>query len=58
MTLDPSGKVLFVANEESDAIVSFHVDQVSGRLTPTGQALQTGSPVCLVFGASDGRATV
>jgi 6-phosphogluconolactonase len=57
MTLDPSGQVLFVANEESDTIVSFHVDQVSGGLTPAGQVLETGSPVCLLFGPSDGGAT-
>jgi 6-phosphogluconolactonase len=56
MTLDPSGQVLFVANEESDTIVSFHIDQVSGGLTSTGQVLETGSPVCLVFGTSNGEA--
>lgn len=50
MTLDPTGKVMFVANEASDTIVSFHIDQASGGLTPTGQVLETGSPVCLLFG--------
>jgi 6-phosphogluconolactonase len=51
MTLDPSGTILFVANEASDTIVSFRVDQATGALTPTGQVLETGSPVCILFAA-------
>jgi 6-phosphogluconolactonase len=57
MTLDPSGHVLFIANEASDTIVSFHIDQASGRLTQTGQKLETGSPVCVLFGPSGREAT-
>jgi 6-phosphogluconolactonase len=52
ITFDPSGQVLFVANEGSDTIVLFQVDQESGALTPTGQVLETGSPVCILFNAS------
>ncbi|HWK46942.1 MAG TPA: lactonase family protein [Stellaceae bacterium] len=55
MTLDPSGRVLFVANEASHTIVSFHVDQASGALTPTGRVLETGSPVCILFGDAGNR---
>jgi 6-phosphogluconolactonase len=53
MTLDPSGELLFVANEGSDTIVSFHVNQQSGALTPTGFAVATGSPVCILFGQTN-----
>jgi 6-phosphogluconolactonase (cycloisomerase 2 family) len=48
--LDPSGRFLYAANQNSDTVVTFQVDQESGTLTPTGQVIQTGSPVCIVFG--------
>lgn len=47
--LDPSGKFLYVANEDSDTIVAFVIDQSHGTLLPTGQVIETGSPVCIVF---------
>ena len=49
MTLDPSGAVLYAANENSDTIVPFRVDAGTGRLSRMGDAIQTGSPVCIVF---------
>jgi 6-phosphogluconolactonase (cycloisomerase 2 family) len=57
MTLDPSGEILFVANEGSDTVVSFRVDQATGALTPTGNVLETGSPVCVLFGPAPGEQT-
>jgi 6-phosphogluconolactonase len=47
ITLDPESKRLFVANERTDTIVEF--DITSDGLRPTGQIIQTGSPVCIVF---------
>lgn len=47
--LDPQGRHLYVANERSDTIVQFAVDQESGMLRRTGQVIATGSPVCIVF---------
>jgi 6-phosphogluconolactonase (cycloisomerase 2 family) len=47
--IDPSGEWLYAANENSDSIVSFKFDAESGSLTPTGQVIATGSPVCIVF---------
>jgi 6-phosphogluconolactonase (cycloisomerase 2 family) len=47
--LTPEGDRMLVLNEDSDAIVTFAVDARTGRLTPTGQRVATGSPVCLVF---------
>ena len=38
-----------VANQNSDTIVASRVDAASGRLTPTGQVIHTGSPSSIVF---------
>lgn len=45
----PGGNFMYVANEDSDTIVSFRVDKASGKISPTGDAVKTGSPVCIVF---------
>jgi len=50
--LDPSGTFLYVANQATDTIVAFRVDQERGTLTPTGQIIETGSPVSIVFGGT------
>jgi glyceraldehyde-3-phosphate dehydrogenase/erythrose-4-phosphate dehydrogenase len=36
--------LLYAANLESHAIVVFRVDQNTGKLTPTGQVVEAGSP--------------
>jgi 6-phosphogluconolactonase (cycloisomerase 2 family) len=41
ITLDPSGRFLYAANEQSDTD--------TGALTPTGQVIANGSPVAIVF---------
>jgi 6-phosphogluconolactonase len=51
--IDPTGKFLFVANQESNNIVVFRIDPNSGRLTATGQTLHVPSPVCLKFMATE-----
>lgn len=48
--LSPDGQSLYVANEDSDTIVVFRVDSTTGALTPTDEVIETGSPVCMVFG--------
>ncbi len=48
-SLDPSGRFLIAANQDSGNIVVFSIDQDTGRLTPTGQQLEIGSPVAMVF---------
>jgi 6-phosphogluconolactonase (cycloisomerase 2 family) len=50
--IDPSGSLLYVANQASHTIVTFRVDQARGTLTPTGQVIETGSPVSIVFAGS------
>jgi 6-phosphogluconolactonase len=47
--LDPTGKYLLAANQDSDTIVIFHVDQASGKLKPTNGTIKLPSPVCLQF---------
>ena len=50
--LMPGGRFLLVLNEDSDTIDTFAVDPASGRLSPTGQPILCGSPVCVVFSAA------
>jgi 6-phosphogluconolactonase len=47
--IDPTGTLLFVANQQSNNIVIFKIDEKTGRLTPTGQELDAASPVCVKF---------
>jgi 6-phosphogluconolactonase len=47
--LDPSGRFLLAANQDTDAIVAFRLDHDTGRLSPTGQVTHTPTPVCLCF---------
>lgn len=47
--IDPSGAYLLVGNQRSDTVVVFRIDQTSGRLTPTGQKVEVGAPVSVVF---------
>lgn len=48
-TIDPSGKYLLVANQNSDEVVIFNRNKTTGALTDSGQRIEVGSPVCLVF---------
>jgi 6-phosphogluconolactonase len=48
-TLDPTGAFLFVEHQTSDSIVMFHVEQNTGKLTPTGNKLEVPMPVCVTF---------
>jgi 6-phosphogluconolactonase len=47
--VDPSGTFLYAANQNSDTVVPFRIDRSSGRLTQTGETVEVGSPVCLLF---------
>jgi len=48
ITIDPTGQYLYAANEESDTILTFRIEE-NGSLTYTGQTIETGCPVCIVF---------
>jgi 6-phosphogluconolactonase len=45
-SLDPTGKLLVTAHQNSDDLFSFWVDE-TGRLKPTGHSLKLGTPVCV-----------
>ena len=47
MNFDPSGRFLFVANVQSDQVVTFAVDADTGRLTPTGADAEAPRPSCV-----------
>ncbi len=44
----PNGKC-YVANEDSDTVIEFDWNPANGTLTPTGNIINTGSPVCISF---------
>jgi 6-phosphogluconolactonase len=47
--IDPTGRYLFAANQDTNNIVIFRIDPGTGRLSPTGQVLEVQSPVCVLF---------
>jgi 6-phosphogluconolactonase len=48
--IDPTGKYMVLANQDSDTLVFFKIDQATGKLTPIGEAIPTvKSPICVKF---------
>jgi 6-phosphogluconolactonase len=47
--IDPTGKFLLVANQDSGNVVTFRINQESGMLEDTGIESNIPSPVCLKF---------
>jgi 6-phosphogluconolactonase len=47
--IDPTGRFLLAGNQDSHTIVVFRIDSKTGRLTPTGEQLEVGSPVCVKY---------
>lgn len=47
--IDPSGKFLLIAHQNSNDVVIFTIDKKSGKLTNSGKKIELCSPVCLVF---------
>ena len=53
-TIDPSGALLLVANQDTDTVVSFWINQDSGMLNATGHVAKVPTPVCLqLYGAGN-----
>jgi 6-phosphogluconolactonase len=44
---DPTGKYLLVGNQDSDEIIIFKRDLITGLLTDTGKRISVGKPVCI-----------
>ena len=40
---------MLVANQRSNNVVTFHIDEDDGLLTPTGHSLDVPTPVCVVL---------
>ncbi len=47
--IDPDGKFLLVANQNSDSIITFRIDPKSGKLKQVGGAVNVPSPTCIKF---------
>lgn len=47
--IDPSGKFLLVANQDSNEIIFFKRDPKTGLIIPTNNKIQVNKPVCLKF---------
>jgi 6-phosphogluconolactonase len=47
--IDPSGKYILVANQDTDNIVIFKRDQTTGQLEKHGEEIKIPRPVCLKF---------
>ena len=47
--IDPSGRYLLAANQDSDNILVFKIDQATGKLMLTRTRINVGNPVCLKF---------
>jgi 6-phosphogluconolactonase len=46
-SIDPSGKFLLCENQNSDEIVVFDRDSITGLLTDSGKRIAIGKPVCI-----------
>ena len=47
--IDPSGKFLLIAHQNTNDVVIFKIDKATGKLSDTGKRIELCSPVCLVF---------
>ncbi len=52
--MEPTGRFLDGANEQSDNVVSWRIDETTGQLTATQDVVQTPSPVSITFGSYNG----
>jgi 6-phosphogluconolactonase len=47
--IDPTGRFLLAGNQKSNSVAVFRIDQESGKLTPTGETVETPTPVDVLF---------
>jgi 6-phosphogluconolactonase len=45
--IDPTGRYLLAANQNSNTVVVFRIDAASGRLQPAGSQVQSDNPMCV-----------
>ncbi len=51
--VDPTGRWLIAANQNSGTVVLFAIDPATGKLTPKGEPIAVPSPVCVKFLRAD-----
>jgi len=51
--IDPTGHFLLVANQDSDSIYVYKIDQNNGQLSKVVSNIEIGNPVCLKFAPSE-----
>jgi 6-phosphogluconolactonase len=47
--IHPSGEFLAAANQDTNNVILFRIDQKTGKLTPTGNVVEAGTPICVRF---------
>ncbi|CAF2738978.1 unnamed protein product [Rotaria sp. Silwood2] len=47
--ISPNGKFLIVANQDSNNLVLFTIDQITGKLTATGSTVPISKPTCVKY---------
>ncbi|CAF1085463.1 unnamed protein product [Rotaria sp. Silwood1] len=47
--ISPNGKFLIVANQDSNNLVLFTIDQITGKLTTTGSIVSISKPTCVKY---------
>lgn len=47
--IDPSGRFMLVANQDTNTIVTYEIDQETGELIDTGYIEEVPTPVCIKF---------
>ena len=55
MDIDPTGQWIVVAGQKDNKITVLQIDPSTGKLSPTGQSAEVGTPVCVVFAPSQKR---
>ncbi|MCX7826319.1 MAG: lactonase family protein, partial [Verrucomicrobiae bacterium] len=51
--IDPTGRWLLAAHQDSGNVVAFSIDQQTGKLKPTGQSIPVAASVCVKFMQAD-----
>ncbi|CAG5070578.1 6-phosphogluconolactonase [Dyadobacter sp. CECT 9623] len=47
--IDPSGKIMIVANQSTDNLVVYDIDQATGKFTFKHESIAVKSPICVAF---------
>jgi 6-phosphogluconolactonase len=47
--IDPMGRFVVAGSQRSNQVVVFKVNQETGALSPTGQSVEVGTPICIKF---------